>query len=155
MQVRQNFRGNNGVIGEINNLNEPSFPIPTSVSRIHGITDSDVAGKRLDYEKFDRIFAETDIIIAHNASFDSSFIQRYFPAPKDIPWHCSVKDIAWKSYGFPTRKLLDLCRYHRITNHQTHRALDDVKLTVQLLQQRNPAGNYYVKELLDSTKQPS
>ncbi|SDI98581.1 exonuclease domain-containing protein [Alteribacillus bidgolensis] len=143
------------IIEEINELNEPSFPIPAAVTRIHGITDKKVDGKRINKKKLDQIFAEADIIIAHNASFDSGFIQRYFPASKVVPWHCSVNDIHWKSYGFSTRKLLDLCRHHRITQHQTHRALDDVKLTVELLQQRNPAGEYYLKELLHKSKQPS
>ena len=136
------------VIEELNELNEPSFPIPERVSNIHGIRDEDVKGKQITYKRFEKVFAQSDLIIAHNAGFDSGFIQRYFPSTQFKPWHCSVRGIQWKQYGFKTRKLVDLCRYHRITNHQTHRALDDVKLTLALLQKKNPWGDYYLKELL-------
>ncbi|WP_240375995.1 exonuclease domain-containing protein [Bacillus piscicola] len=136
------------VMEEANELNEPTFSIPERVSRIHGIRDHDVRGKSLDRPRFERIFSESDLITAHNAGFDSSFIQRYFPRTKQIPWHCSVRGIDWKQYGFQTRKLLDLCRWHRISDEQNHRALDDVKLTLALLQKKNPKGDYYLKELL-------
>ncbi|WP_185819571.1 exonuclease domain-containing protein [Salibacterium salarium] len=139
------------VLKEENELNQPSFPIPPFVSRIHGITDKEVDGKIMDYSKLEQLFQEADLLIAHNAPFDRGFIQRYFPSTKRMIWHCSIKGINWKQYGFPTRKLLDLCRYHNITEHQNHRALDDVKLTVQLLQQQTPTGDYYLKELLAAT----
>ncbi|MFZ4453210.1 exonuclease domain-containing protein [Salibacterium aidingense] len=138
-----------GILEEVDQLHEPSFPIPPAVSRIHGIRDKDVAGRQIDFPRLERLFHETDVVIAHNASFDRSFVQRYFPAAAAMKWRCSVQGISWKRYGFPTRKLLDLCRRHQLTQHQSHRALDDVKLTVQLLQQQSPAGEYYMKELLE------
>ncbi|MFB5661091.1 exonuclease domain-containing protein [Alteribacillus sp. HJP-4] len=136
------------VLEEANELNEPSFSIPANVIRVHGITDEDVAGKKMDTAKFDQLFSSADLIIAHNVSFDRGFIERCFPSTKTTPWHCSVQGVRWKSYGFPTRKLLYLCKAHKIAQSQNHRALDDVKLTVELLQRKNPAGEYYLKELI-------
>ncbi|SFM02052.1 exonuclease domain-containing protein [Salibacterium qingdaonense] len=136
------------VLEEVNNLHEPSFPIPPGVIKVHGIRDRDVAGKEMDRPRLRRLFAETDVLIAHNASFDRGFVQKYFPETGGMTWRCSVKNVAWKEYGFPTKKLLDLCQRHSITDSQNHRALDDVKLTVRLLQQQNPEGEYYMKELL-------
>ncbi|MGY4690707.1 exonuclease domain-containing protein [Salibacterium sp. K-3] len=136
------------VLEEVNNLHEPSFSIPPGVIKVHGIRDHDVAGKEMDRTRVRRLFAETDMLIAHNASFDRGFVQKYFPETGRMTWRCSVKNIAWKQYGFPTKKLLDLCRRHGLSNSQNHRALDDVKLTVRLLQEQNPEGEYYLKELL-------
>ncbi|SFQ40345.1 exonuclease domain-containing protein [Salibacterium halotolerans] len=136
------------ILEEVNNLHQPSFPIPPGVIKVHGIRDRDVAGKEMDAPRLRRLFAETDVLIAHNASFDRGFVQKYFPETGRMTWRCSVKNVAWKQYGFPTKKLLDLCRRHGITDSQNHRALDDVKLTVRLLQEQNPEGEYYMKELL-------
>lgn len=137
------------VLTELNNLNEPSFSIPPGVTRVHGITDDDVRGKSLDHPKIELLLEQSDLIVAHNASFDRGFVSRYFPFVKNKPWHCSVKGVNWKQYGFVSKKLISLCQAHGLAQTQSHRALDDVKLTLGLLQQTNPEGTPYFLELLD------
>lgn len=73
---------------------------------------------------------KSDIIIAHNASFDRGFLP-------DLgkPWVCSMEDIAWpgaKPGGFSS--VIDLALANDIAVAQAHRALADCQLLARLLE---------------------
>lgn len=64
----------------INEVFDPGRKIPTQVSRIHGISDRDVAGKP-DFGKIAgkiRDFIGSCPLIAHNVSFDRQFLDAEF-----------------------------------------------------------------------------
>src|SRR5690606_30982181 len=63
-------------IGEYVGLRQPSKPIPKEASRIHGITDQDVKGCRLDDGRILRMLGECEFVVAHNARFDFGFVTR-------------------------------------------------------------------------------
>ncbi|MHC0039414.1 exonuclease domain-containing protein [Pseudoneobacillus sp. C159] len=116
--------------------------------RIHGISFDSVRGKSFPDDKIMKYFAMADAAIAHNASFDRSFLFRMYPAVNELKWYCSMRNIPWKSYGFSNSKLLTLLQAHQITNFQTHRAMDDIAYLMELLKKTNPQGDFYMKDLI-------
>ncbi|WP_232732219.1 exonuclease domain-containing protein [Bacillus sp. mrc49] len=116
--------------------------------RIHGIPFSSVEGKSFHDEKIKSFIARADDIFAHNASFDRSFLYQLYPEVNHQKWFCTMRNVPWKQYGFDNSKLLTLLQAHRITNFQTHRALDDITYLMELLRKRGPAGQPYLKDVI-------
>lgn len=118
--------------------------------RVHGIPYESVKGKSFYDAKIKTYFHRTDSVFAHNASFDRSFLYYMYPEVNDLKWYCTMRNVPWKSYGFPNGKLLTLLQAHGITNYQTHRALDDITYLMDLLKKTSPKGNLYLQEVLES-----
>lgn len=61
-------------------LTNPGQPIPLQASRIHGITDADVANAPLFAELVERIelMCEGRVVVGHNVLFDIGFIENEF-----------------------------------------------------------------------------
>ncbi|MTH53640.1 DNA polymerase III subunit epsilon [Bacillus mangrovi] len=116
--------------------------------RVHGIPFEDVQGQAFQDERVQEAFSRCDFVIAHNASFDRSFICTMYPEAAQLKWHCSVRHIPWKEYGFYSSKLLYLIEKHGLGNAQTHRALDDVRQLYALLQCKNEEGDSYLRTAL-------
>ena len=115
-------------------LNQPSRPIPASATKINGITNEMVKGHRLDRSKVNQLIKTSDFIIAHNAPFDRRFVTPLFPESNKVTWYCSMSGINWAQKGNQSRKLSDLLLAYKISlTPQTHRALDDVQATFELL----------------------
>ena len=82
-----------GIVDEYESFNDPEESLEPEIVRITGITDEIVAGHSIDWESVSRVLNNADIIVAHNASFDRSFMDRYLPLSQDKVWVCSVGDI--------------------------------------------------------------
>ncbi|MBD8067375.1 exonuclease domain-containing protein [Bacillus sp. PS06] len=140
---------------EITYLREPQTSSARSnyesAYQVHGIPYRDVEGKEFDDSIINDALNKSDVIIAHNASFDRSFLVRMYPSINEKKWYCSMRNIKWKDYGFANKKLLTLIRGHRISSNQSHRALDDTTQLLNLLKLKSQNGEIYLKELL-STK---
>jgi DNA polymerase III subunit epsilon len=117
--------------------------------QIHGIPYDHVRGKTFYDERIMELFNQTDAIFAHNASFDRSFLFRMYPEVNEMNWYCTMKNVKWKNHGFPNSRLLTLLQAHNISKYQTHRAMDDITYLTELLKQKNPNGDLYLKEVLD------
>lgn len=117
--------------------------------RIHGIPYDHVRGKTFFDEKIMEYFSQSDAIFAHNASFDRSFLFRMYPEVNEMKWYCTMKNVKWKNHGFANSRLLTLLQAHSISDFQTHRALDDITYLTELLKKQNPAGDFYLKEVLE------
>jgi DNA polymerase-3 subunit epsilon len=151
------YRADSGEILDI--IEEDSFlrePLSSSAKRnynrafqVHGIPFEMVRGKSFYDVKIKTYFHRADAVFAHNASFDRSFLFHMYPEVNDLKWYCTMKNVPWKSYGFPNAKLLTLLQAHDITDYQTHRALDDITYLMDLLKKTSPNGNYYLQEVLE------
>lgn len=86
-------------------LEDPGMPIPAEATRVTGITDTMVAGKRLDEDRIASILNGAHLVIAHNARFDRAFVERRLPAFANVPWACSVAEIDWQAQGRGSAKL--------------------------------------------------
>jgi DNA polymerase III subunit epsilon len=151
------YRADSGEILEI--IDEDSFlrePLSSTAKRnydrayrVHGISYDMVRGKSFYDMKIKTYFHRADSVFAHNASFDRSFLYYMYPEVNDLKWYCTMKNVPWKTYGFPNAKLLTLLQAHNITDYQTHRALDDITYLMDLLKKTSPKGNYYLQEVLE------
>ncbi|OGB05225.1 MAG: DNA polymerase III subunit epsilon [Burkholderiales bacterium RIFCSPLOWO2_12_FULL_64_99] len=86
-------------------LEDPGRPIPAEATRVTGITDAMVDGKRLNEARVAELMAGVDLVIAHNARFDRGFMENRLPAFAYLPWACSVSEIDWQAQGRGSAKL--------------------------------------------------
>ena len=121
-----------GIVDEYESFNDPEESIEPEITRITGITDDIVAGHSIDWESVSRVLNQADIIVAHNASFDRAFMDRYLPLSQDKVWVCSVSDINWPERGFGARGQEILCIWHGFY-YESHRAMSDVDALIHLV----------------------
>ena len=136
------FYSNNGEIVGIGDafdgLRQPTRPIPAEVTRLTGIDDAMVAGRRVEPEEV-AAFAGSSLVVAHNAAFDRRFLERFCPSLQGNPWACSMCEVSWAEEGFESAKLAFLA----LTNgfyYDRHRAVHDCHATIELLTRQLPAA---------------
>ena len=133
--VRINGRGD--VIDSVESLVNPMRDVgPT---RIHGITAEMV----VNAPKFEEIAGHilstinNSVIVAHNASFDSSFLLSEFAKAGmelgDFPCLCTLSLSRMLYPELPSKKLPNLCSYLGIDIEGHHSALSDCSATAQAL----------------------
>lgn len=74
---------------------DPGVPLPDDITRITGITDQDLVGRRIDDRVATDIISSADVVIAHNAAFDRPMVEKRLT---DLPikqWACSCVEIDW------------------------------------------------------------
>jgi len=136
------------IVEEYTGLREPVNGINAAAARVNGIGWADVCGRDLDYQRVNELIGRADFFIAHNASFDRSFVTRLFPQAAYKHWYCSMSGINWRGKGYPNRRLQDLLTWHGIRPDRQHRAADDVRATLELLNYCQRNGQTYLAELL-------
>lgn len=113
-------------------LREPSITIPPEATRIHGISNADVAGQRINTAEIERIVDGAQLIIAHNAAFDRPMVEQHWPIFEGKHWACSFVDIDWSADGLSSGKL-DYLLMKQGWFFDAHRALGDALAGVYLL----------------------
>ena len=120
------------VEGSYESFNDPEEDINTEITLLTGIENKMVDGKFIDWNEVDALFQGVDIIIAHNASFDRAFIDRFSSNSPSKIWACSISDIDWLERGFTSSKQELLCYWHGFY-FDAHRAMNDVNALIHLL----------------------
>ena len=141
------------VIDSYESLQDPGSPIPESSTQINGITDEMVKGKSIDWEYVEDILNKSQLIIAHNAQFDRSFMDLTLPLSKSKIWACSINDIDWDKRGFKALKQELLCIWHGFY-YDSHRAMIDVDALIHLLTHPSYVDNQPIVELIQNAKKP-
>jgi DNA polymerase-3 subunit epsilon len=113
-------------------FNQPSKPIPPEITELTGITDQTVAGHAIDADAVARFADDAVIAIAHNASFDRKFSERYWPIFQHKAWGCSATEVDWRKHGFDGARLGYLLAGAGFF-HQAHRAIDDCHALLEIL----------------------
>lgn len=125
---------------ELELLIDPGERLDPVITKITGITDSDLKGKPRFAEVADRIeqlLTSCDAVVAHNLPFDYGVMEREFHLlGRELRWPdiqlCTVQENV-PVYGYRV-KLKDL--YRDVTGetwHQGHRALDDCKRLAEVV----------------------
>jgi DNA polymerase-3 subunit epsilon len=143
-----------GIVDEYESFNDPEESIEQEITRITGITDDIVAGHSIDWESVSRVLNQADIIVAHNASFDRSFMDRYLPLSQDKVWVCSVSDINWPERGFGARGQEILCIWHGFY-YESHRAMSDVDALIHLVTHEEEESDNAALELIANAAKPT
>jgi DNA polymerase III epsilon subunit family exonuclease len=119
-------------------LVNPGRPIPEYATRVHGITDADVRNappfERVQRELFALCHGAT--VVAHNASFDLSFLPLLAP----LPSLCTLRLARLRFPHAPNHRNQTLREYLRVDEllHEygplpAHRALADALVTAGIL----------------------
>lgn len=128
------------VVEEFSNLINPEENIPYYITKITGLTTKDVVDKPTIKEVMLRFidFIGEDTIVAHNLPFDFSFLKwniRNMELDRDYTGGvCTLKLVKEMYPQLPSHKLGDCVKEFNLGEHDSHRALGDVKVTARLLE---------------------
>lgn len=130
------------IIEEISLLVDPREPLTEEITKITGLRDEDLKGAPTFLQVLPtlrRLFSNAQVLVAHNLPFDKSIIrgelarngiQHFAWPPRDL---CTVG--LYKDIWGRNPRLIEL--YADVMGRplaQTHRALDDVKALVEIIQ---------------------
>ena len=140
-------------------LINPSIPIPTSSTRIHGIDDSMVSGQPAFADVADEItqLLSGAVFVAHNAPFDRGFLQAEFDrVDQTLPEPIAIIDtlrVARTLFAFPSCALGSLATRMQLNLVDHHRALADADATTdalrRMLSEIDPAQMRSIDGFLD------
>jgi DNA polymerase-3 subunit epsilon len=125
-------------------LRQPSIPIPPEITALTGIDDAMVAaavaaGRTLDIDELDAVFAPAALILAHNASFDRRHLERLHPKLfENKPFACTIEDAGWDEEGVESPKLAYVAALHYDFFYEKHRATADCHAVVEILGRKPP-----------------
>lgn len=140
------------VIDTFSSLNEPKKLIPEDVTNLTGITDEMVAGHKINEADVNAFASGASVVIAHNASFDRRFAERYWLTFVEKQWACSVNNIEWRKHGFEGSRLGYLLAGIGMF-HEAHRAVDDCRALLEVLAFVPPsAGKSSLALILESAR---
>jgi DNA polymerase-3 subunit epsilon len=115
-------------------LEDPKKPIPSEITKLTGISDAQVKGQSIDWAFVKSTIEKVDVVVAHNAAFDRSFLeQRVELAGVSPHWACSIRHIDWRKLGFKTSALNYLAADHGFVNPFSHRAVFDCATTFNII----------------------
>lgn len=130
---------NGVVVDTFETLVHPEMKIPTSVIRVHGITDAMVANAPKAHQALVAFsaFAGALPLVAHNASFDRGILRhehaRVALSPSLAAVYCSMKLSRRVFPGLGRYGLAALAATLKIPQPKAHRALADCHTTAELL----------------------
>ena len=128
-------------------LREPRIPISKEASLVTGITNEMVINKKIDSKKVEKIINSSDLIVAHNASYDRPMVEQHWDCFKNISWACTFKSIDWLEEGFSSAKL-ELLGMNYGWFYDGHDAFNDCEACLALLSETLPKKNKTVFSVL-------
>jgi len=147
MHLNKHTAEESKAIYEYQSFQDPGIKIPEEASLINGITDEMVKDHEINWEKVGDILSKSQLCVAHNASFDRAFLDRYLEQSKSKIWACSINDIDWIERGFTNFKL-ELLSYWHGFYYESHRAMNDVDAMIHLLTHPHYTNNKPIVELI-------
>ncbi|MBO4973088.1 MAG: PolC-type DNA polymerase III [Clostridia bacterium] len=134
------------VVARYGKFVNPGFPIPQEITELTSITDDDVK----DAETIDKVLPEflefigDRLLIAHNASFDTSFV-RQAALELGLPFNNAYLDtVSLSRFLNPELKkhtLDSLARFYELEDFHHHRAVDDAEILAAIF--------FKMRQLLD------
>lgn len=133
-----------GVSGDVifDSLVNPGISIPAEVSRIHGISDSDVADAPIIagiWEELE-LAIQGKVLIAYNSRYDQSILQfealRHGLRPIASAWECAMK--RYSAYVGAWDSRFGNYRFQKLPS-AGHRSQIDCKVTLDLLRTMSEA----------------
>jgi DNA polymerase-3 subunit epsilon len=140
------------LLDDFSGYQDPGILIPKYITELTGINDDMVRGHKIQESAVANYLQDVDLIIAHNAQFDRTFLETTFPSLPPKAWGCLMYDVDWDKEGISSRKL-EYIAYKFGFFHEGHRAINDCLAGVHLLAQQLPKSQVPVlKELLTQSK---
>jgi DNA polymerase-3 subunit epsilon len=114
-------------------LEDPGRPIPPEITALTGISDDDVARRRIDEVDVAALMVPASLVVAHNAGFDRPILERRIPAFRELPWACSQLEVPWAEHGVAAAKLEFVLFKHCGMFFDGHRADEDCHAALHAL----------------------
>ena len=126
------------IVDQLQTLVNPQKPISRAAAAVNGITDRMVRNSPTFHQVAPALLEALDgaVLVAHNASFDMSFISAELRAAGFEPPGNPVVDtlaLARRCYSFTSNRLGDVARELGIKTQGLHRALADATITWHVL----------------------
>lgn len=158
-QIGANVYKGGVVTEEFETYVNPAMPIPQNITELTGITDDMVKDAPSEKEAVQAFldFAAGRMLIAHNASFDTSFIRRVanqHGITFENPYLDTVSLSRYLNTGLKRHKLDILAEYFNLGEFAHHRATDDTKMLSAIFacmaEKLKKQGVYTVGEMLEA-----
>lgn len=150
--------GDDGVITDVDRSYEwredPGEPLDEDIKALTRLTDADLAGREIDEDEATRLIRSASFVVAHNSSFDRSWIEKRLPDAAGLAWCCSMRQVDWRSRGFDGRVLGYLLLQNGFY-HCGHRASADVDALIQMLRHRDADGRTALSEMVATGAKPT
>ncbi len=146
---------NNQIIDTFQEFVNPSMKISSVITNLTGITNEMVKNAEKSYVVFPKLqsFVKKEIIVAHNASFDSRFFKAEMNRNNIYPENnflCSLLLARRIFQELPSHKLSSLCGYLGFVNKASHRAFEDAEVTYKVFDAIcERVKNHSNREILD------
>ena len=146
------------VVDTFDTFCDPGTHIPENITRLTGITDEMVAGapSQRDAVKAFLDFAGDDVLVAHNANFDVSFIRRVAEENKlrfENPYIDTVAVSRHLNAELSKHNLDAVRKYYGLGEFNHHRASDDCRMLAKIFEcmiaKMKPDGVYSVQQMID------
>ena len=137
------------VVKAYESYQDTQIEIIQEITQLTGISKDMIEGHSIDWRKVAEILEISDVVIAHNASFDRTFLEKNIDF--ENVWACSKADVDWRHRGFFNTKLELLSIWHGFY-YDSHRAMNDVNATIHLL--LHPSYKKYcpLEELVENSQ---
>jgi len=136
-------------------LQDPGEPLSDDVKRVTGLSDDDLKGQSINWQRVADILTDANVIIAHNAGFDRPIVERYCPDSAPRAWACSAEELPWRDIGCPSRAL-ECVAWFLGYFYTAHRAAGDVEALAGVLSvHRNPIEGSFFQQLIASARLPT
>jgi len=145
--INFNFVRESGHVGDILQTycsqREPGVAISRSAKTLYHLKETDLAGKRLDYQSLITLLSKANILIAHDASRQRPFINRMFPQFKGKTWYCTKTGIFWEAKEQYATALRWIAQDYSIVRQSKFYTLGNCEMIYEILKLDNN-----LKELL-------
>ncbi|MEE0873838.1 MAG: exonuclease domain-containing protein, partial [Ruminococcus sp.] len=128
---------NGEIIDTFSTFADPEMPIPQKITQLTGITDDMVKDAPSQSEAVSAFleFADGNVLVAHNAPFDTSFIRRACENMGREYTYTSIDTVAIARAILPDIKNVKLdtvANYLRLGKFNHHRATDDAEILAKI-----------------------
>lgn len=127
------------IVEEFNELIDPEQKIYNKTIQLTGITNEMLKGKRVFAEVLPDLykFIGDAVVVGHNINFDwNRFLMFYFKKVGIVPENDTLDTVKISKYVYPNKEkynLGEMCSFLSIDLRNHHRAIDDAKATITLL----------------------
>tara|TARA_R110002072_G_scaffold302681_1_gene487275 strand:+ start:27314 stop:28204 length:891 start_codon:yes stop_codon:yes gene_type:complete len=104
---------------------DPGIPLEPEITMLTGLANQHLTGHAIPDAFVAGMLDRADVLVAHNCSFEISWLERRYPSIAGKPWACSMRDIPWLRLGLDGRAQTALLMQHGWFS-PAHRAAADV-----------------------------
>lgn len=129
---------NGKIIDQYHSLFNPERYLPFEITKLTGITESDLEEAPLFYSKIYEInnFILDTVLVAHNSNFDISFLKQEFQRAEEIfpdnPIICTLK-LSRKLFPFlQSKSLSSVAKHLNVKYKKLHNAYSDASITAKV-----------------------